>query len=206
MRRIPRELESFIYPNVQFGENAKVGNYVIVGEPPLGRISGELETVIGPNAVLRSHTIIYAGNRIGKNFQTGHHVMVREENDIGDNVSIGSGSVIEGHVRIEDGVRIHSQAFVPEYCILEEGCWLGPNVVLTNAKYPNRPNTKERLTGVKVGRKAVIGANVTILPGVYVGEEAIIGAGSVVTKDVPCEYVVFGSPAKIHRKIIDSRT
>ena len=120
-------------------------------------------------------------------------------------MSIGSGSIVEHHVLIEDGVRIHSQAFVPEYCILEVGCWVGPNVVLTNAKYPNRPDTKEQLTGVRVGRMAVIGANVTILPGLNIGEKAIVGAGSVVTRDVPPEYVVFGSPAKIHRKITESK-
>jgi len=57
--------------------------------------------VIGDGAVIRSHTVIYAGNRIGRGFQTGHGVMIRESNTIGDEVSIGTGSVIEHHVVIE---------------------------------------------------------------------------------------------------------
>lgn len=37
----------------------------------------------------------------------------------------------------------------------------------------------------------------TILPGVTIGENAIVGAGSVVTKDVPDNAVVVGTPAKV---------
>jgi acetyltransferase-like isoleucine patch superfamily enzyme len=190
-------MELMIHPNVVLGEGADMGLYVILGQPPRGRKPGELQTLIGAGAVIRSHTIIYAGNRIGKNFQTGHHVMIREENEIGDDVSVGTGAVVEHHVRIGDGARIHSQAFVPEYCVLEPGCWIGPNAVLTNAKYPNRPDTKENLRGVTVGRGAVVGANATILPGVRIGERALIGAGAVVTRDVPAGAVVYGAAAII---------
>ncbi|GIS23019.1 MAG: hypothetical protein CM15mP123_09210 [Gammaproteobacteria bacterium] len=41
-----------------------------------------------------------------------------------------------------------------------------------------------------------IGANSTILPGIKIGENVTIGAGSVVTKDVPKNSLVFGNPAK----------
>jgi acetyltransferase-like isoleucine patch superfamily enzyme len=192
-------LEYIIHPHVDLGEGAEIGSFVIVGEAPRGRKPGDLKTMIGMGAVIRSHTVIYAGNRIGNNFQTGHHVMIREDNEIGDNVSIGTGTVVEHHIRIGDGARIHSHAFIPEYSVLETGCWIGPNVVLTNAKYPNQPDTKKNLRGVTVGRGAVIGANVTILPGIHIGDNAIIGAGAVVSRDVPAGAVVYGSSAKVRR-------
>jgi acetyltransferase-like isoleucine patch superfamily enzyme len=185
-------MEPLIRPNVTLGEGTEVGPFVILGEPPRGRKPGEMPTWIGPDSVIRSHTVIYAGNRIGARFQTGHHVMIREENEIGGDVSIGTGTVVEHHVRIGDGARIHSQAFIPEYSVLEAGCWIGPHVVLTNAKYPNRPDTKKNLRGVTVGRNAIVGANVTILPGVRIGEGALIGAGSVVTRDVPAGALYYG--------------
>ncbi len=94
--------------------------------------------------MIRSHTVIYAGNTIGRNFQTGNKVNIRESNRIGDNVSVGTLSVIEHHVEIADNVRIHTQVFMPEFSVLEEGCWIGPNVVLTNAKYPLSPGVKDR--------------------------------------------------------------
>ena len=39
--------------------------------------------------------------------------------------------------------------------------------------------------------------NVTVLPGVTIGENAVVGAGAVVTKDVPDNAVVVGTPAKV---------
>jgi acetyltransferase-like isoleucine patch superfamily enzyme len=151
--------------------------------------------------VIRSHTVLYAGNRIGANFQTGHGAMIREENEIADDVSVGTGSVVEHHVRIARGVRIHSQAFVPEFSVLEEECWIGPNVVITNAKYPRSPGVKESLQGALVRRFAKIGANSTLLPGIEIGEYALVGAGSVVTKDVPPRTVVAGNPARVIKTI-----
>ena len=103
------EALAHIHPNVHLGFGAELSAYVIVGVPPRGHLSGDLETRIGEGAVIRSHTVIYAGNVIGKHFQTGHGVLIRELNDIGDEVSVGSHMVIEHHVRLGDGVRIHNQ-------------------------------------------------------------------------------------------------
>ncbi|MGF7060006.1 DapH/DapD/GlmU-related protein [Brassicibacter mesophilus] len=184
------------YPNVIIGCNCEIGDFVIIGEPPRGKKTGDLKTVIGDNAIIRSNTIIYSGNTIGDNFQCGHNVTIRENNAIGNNVSIGTSSCIEHHIVIEDNVRIHSQAFIPEYSTLKNDCWIGPNVVLTNARYPKSKSTKENLKGPTIESGAIIGANSTILPGIKVENNAIIGAGSVVTRDVPEKIVVAGNPAK----------
>lgn len=187
--------------NVSLGEGSTVEDFCIVGTPPRGAKEGELPTTIGEGAVIRSHTVIYAGNTIGRHFQTGNKVNIRESNQIGDNVSVGTLSVIEHHVVIGNNVRIHTQAFIPEFSVLEEGCWIGPNVVLTNAKYPLSPGVKDQLQGPVIRKGAKIGANSTILPGVVVGENALVGAGSVVVKDVPPGAVVVGNPARVIRSI-----
>ncbi len=186
---------AIIHSGVKLGKGCVIEDFVIIAALPKGYRADELKTTIGDNAIIRANTVIYAGNRIGNNFQTGNKANIRELNEIGDYVSIGTLSIIEHHVKIEHKVRIHSQAFIPEYCILEEGCWIGPNVVLTNAKYPNRSDTKHNLQGVTIGKYAVVGANVTILPGVNIREHSIVGAGSVVTKDVAERSVVAGNPA-----------
>ena len=135
--------ERRIYPGVILGTGAMLGDYVIIGEPPRGYAPGELQTILGSAAIVRSHTVIYAGNTIGDHFETGHGVMLRESNMIGNRVSIGSHSVVEHHVNIGDGVRIHSNVFIPEFTILEEGAWVGPCVTFTNALYPLSPGAKQ---------------------------------------------------------------
>jgi len=194
-------LEPRIRPNVTLGADSTISEFCILGEPPRGKKPGELETRIGARAVIRSHTVIYAGNIIGDDFQTGHGALVREENHIGNNVSIGSHSIIEHHVVIGNNVRVHSNVFVPEFSILEDACWLGPNVVITNARYPRSRNVKETLCGATIKRGAKIGANATLLPGVVVGEHALVGAGAVVTRDVPAGAVVVGNPARVIKRV-----
>jgi acetyltransferase-like isoleucine patch superfamily enzyme len=190
-----------VYEGVELGDGSVIEDFAIVGTPPRGKKNGELATIIGDGAVIRSHAVIYAGNVIGKNFQTGNKVNIRELNRIGDNVSIGTLSVIEHHVEIADNVRIHTQVFIPEFSVLEEGCWIGPNVVFTNAKYPQSPGVKDQLVGPVIKRGAKIGANSTILPGVVIGEHALVGAGSVVVSDVPPGAVVVGNPARVIRQV-----
>jgi acetyltransferase-like isoleucine patch superfamily enzyme len=192
-----------VYAGVELGQDSIIEDYCILGVPPRGQKAGDLQTVIGEKAHIRSHTVIYASNRIGKNFQTGNKVNIRELNEIGDNVSIGTLSVVEHHVNIGNNVRIHSQVFIPEHSVLEDGAWLGPNVVLTNAKYPLSPGVKDSLKGPVIRKGAKIGANATILPGVVIGENALVGAGSVVVHDVPDGAVVVGNPARIIKYISD---
>ena len=102
---------------------------------------------------------------------------------IGASVSIGSHSIVEHHVTIGDGVRIHGNVFVPEFSELHDGCWVGPGVILTNARYPNRPDTKRTSKGSRWAG-AVVGAGAVLLPGVMIGEGALVGAGAVVVGDV----------------------
>lgn len=190
-----------IHPNVSLGEGAVIGPFVIIGEPPRGAEPGALVTIIGPAAVIRSHTVIYAGNVIGARFQTGHAALLRELNQIGDDVSIGSHTIIEHHVILGQRVRIHSNVFIPEFSVLEDDVWVGPCVVFTNARYPRGRDVKETLAGPRLLAGAKIGANATLLPGVTIGRGALVGAGAVVVRDVPDGAVVVGNPARVVRSV-----
>lgn len=178
-----------------------VDDYVILGQPFRGASEEELALVIGADAWIRSHSVIYAGSMIGDRFQTGHGVMIREGNEIGSDVSVGTHSIIEHHVVLRDRVRVHSNAFIPEYSIIEDGAWVGPSVVFTNALYPLSRDAKANLCGPHLLPGAKIGANATLLPGITIGRNALVGAGSVVVSDVPDGAVVVGTPAHVVRKV-----
>ena len=47
-----------------------------------------------------------------------------------------------------------------------------------------------------------IGVNVLILKGVTIGHGSVIAAGSIVTRDIPCNCLAAGIPAKVIREKI----
>lgn len=87
---------------------------------------------------------------------------------------------------------------------IEEGVFIGPHCVLATEYHPEDPAHRHELLTrpIVVKRNAWLGADVKVLAGVTIGENAIVAAGSVVTKDVPDNMVVAGSPAKVIREII----
>ncbi len=186
-----------IYKNVNFGGDIKIDDFVIIGEPPIGKNDGDLETIIGENSIIRSHTVIYAGNKIGKNFQTGHHVVIRENNEIGDNVGIGTFGEIAFNVKIGNNVKFHSNCHIYEDTIIEDDVRFNPGVNVLNTKYPYRPGQKPVIEPVLIRRGAIIAAMSTLMPGVKIGRYALVGAGSLVIRNVPDYAVVYGHPAVI---------
>lgn len=56
---------------------------------------------------------------------------------------------------------------------------------------------------IVIGNNVWIGDKATILAGVNIGDNVIVAANAVVTKDVPCNCVVAGVPAKIVKRLND---
>ena len=185
---------AIVSPNVELGPGCVVGEYVILGKAPRGKQDGELPLVIGPGAVIRPFTTIYAGSRIGARLQTGQGASIREDNVLGDDVSVGTHASLEFGNRIGSRVHVHTGCFL-ELTTIEDDVFLGPHVVFTDDPHPMCPAYLDCVRGGIVRKGARIGANSTILPGVEIGADALVGAGSVVRKKVAPRSVVAGDPA-----------
>lgn len=66
---------------------------------------------------------------------------------------------------------------------------------LTNPTVPSKyTNVKKSI--VKIGKHAILGTNVTVLPGVTIGEGAAVGAGALVRKDLEPWTIYVGTDCK----------
>lgn len=129
--------------------------------------------------------------------------------EIGANTKIGAFVEIQKNAKVGNNCKISSHSFLCEGVTIEDGVFIGHSVTFINDKYPRATTGQGELqtesdwsvetTLVKQG--ASIGSGATILCGVTIGEKAIVGAGSVVTRDVPANSVVAGSPARELRKL-----
>ena len=187
-------------PLLDIGRGLVADPSVVLGQTP-SRPIDDHRLVLGADALLRHGTIVYAGTRIGDRFETGHHVIVREQNRIGHDVRIWNATTIDYGCRIGHRVKIHCNGYVAQYTVIEDDVFIGPGVTIANDLHPGCVHSAECMRGPTIRRGAKIGAGATILPFVTIGEQALVGAGSVVTRDVPPETVVYGNPARGSKSI-----
>jgi acetyltransferase-like isoleucine patch superfamily enzyme len=117
--------------------------------------------------------------------------------DLGDDVFVGPFVEIQKNCKIGNKTRISSHSFICEGVEIGENCFIAHGVMFTNDKFTE--NKEEWiLRKTKIGKNVRIGSNATILP-VVIGDNCIIGAGSVVTKDLPNNSLVYGNPATIKK-------
>jgi acetyltransferase-like isoleucine patch superfamily enzyme len=124
---------------------------------------------------------------------------------IGNGCKIASFVEIQRGVSIGSNVKVEAFAFIPTGVTIEAGAFIGPHVCFTNDLYPRAVNESGQqldagdwtVVPTLVQEGASIGANSTILCGVTIGRHALVAAGSVVTRDVPSESLVMGSPARV---------
>jgi acetyltransferase-like isoleucine patch superfamily enzyme len=183
---------SVVHGNVVVGAGAEIGSHSVIGLPTPLASGRPLE--IGPDAVIRSHAVIYEGSTFGPGLETGHHVTLREGLTVGRNLRVGTGADLLGNSMIGDFVRLHSGVFICQSTTIGNFVWIYVRTVFTDDPHP--PND-DCLQGPTIEDFAVVSAQCCVSPGVLIGRGAVVGAASVVTRDVAPGKLAVGTPARV---------
>ncbi|AGH81722.1 putative maltose O-acetyltransferase [Psychromonas sp. CNPT3] len=115
--------------------------------------------------------------------------------EYGVTISIGNNSFINMGATFLDNAPINIGNYV----------LIGPNAQFYTPTHPldhqRRRQWEINCLPIVVSDDVWIGGNVCICQGVHIGARAIIAAGSVVTRDVPADTLVGGSPAKFIKRL-----
>ncbi len=117
--------------------------------------------------------------------------IIRDRVSIGKNAVIMMGAVINIGAEIGEGTMIDMNAVLGARATIGKNAHIGAGAVVAGVLEP--PSA----TPVIIEDNVLVGANAVILEGVKVGKNSVVAAGAIVTKDVPADCVVAGSPAKV---------
>lgn len=186
---------TIIHDNVEIGDNSIICENCIIGEPTFDSYYNENyvnpKTIIGPNSLIRSGTIIYADSIFGEGFKTGNLVSIREKTVFGKRCIVGTQSDVQGDVVFGDYCRLNSHVQIASKYVFGNFVFIYPFVVFTNDPHP----PSNVLVGSSVGDFTQIAAGAVILPGVNIGRHSLIGANSLVGKTVGDFELHAGNPA-----------
>ena len=145
-----------------------------------------------PSSLLHHTSVIWPGT------------LIRAVAAIGASTSIGRDCYVGPGVSIGKNCKIQNQALIYEPCVIGDGVFIGPGVVITNDLNPRavKPSGESKKNGdwvpkaARIESGASLGAGVITVGGITIGKWAMIAAGAVVTTDVPDHALFAGVPAR----------
>ena len=152
---------------------------------------------LGNNCFIGDRVIIFEERRGGK-VKLGNKVEILRDTTLetgpGGQITIGDNSSIHpcGHLySYKENIEIGSGVMIASACALysyDHG--IAPNEII-------RKQPVQSKGPIIIGDEAWLGVRVTVLSGVRIGRGAVIGAGSVVSKNVPDNAIAVGNPARV---------
>lgn len=166
----------------------------------------------GSNLSIIGHFHLYVSRtakmKVGKNFTLVSTHLINPLCNHPSTISVGDGAI----VNIGNNVGMSSPTiWIRKNLTIGNNVNCGGAVLILDSdahslNYLDRRNGKKdmlnrRDKGIVIDDDVLIGMNTIILKGVHIGARSIIGAGSVVTKDIPCDCIAAGNPAKVIKLI-----
>ena len=204
---------AIIHPSATIGPNAHIGPYVVI----------DRDVVIGANATLLAHVVIYPGASIGDHFFAHAYAVVREHCRLGNHVILQNGVVIgadgfgfakddsghwykivqSGPAVLEDNVEVQANACVDRASIGETHIAGGAKIDnLVQVGHGSRVGENSLLCAqaglagsTQVGKNVILAGQVGVAGHCKIGDGVIATAQTGIPNDVPAGAVVSGYPA-----------
>jgi UDP-3-O-[3-hydroxymyristoyl] glucosamine N-acyltransferase len=202
-----------VSPNSKIHSNVFVGEYCVVEEG----------ASIGAGSVIDAHCYIGKNVHLGDNCRLYPNVVIREDCTLGNDVILQSGVVIGGdgfgYARSEIGytrikqigtVVLGDRVEIGANCAVDRGA-LGPTVIGDGVKIDNLVQIAHNVQigensvivsqvgisgSTKLGKWVTLAGQAGLIGHLDIGDRVVVTAQSGVTKDIPADTVVFGSPAR----------
>lgn len=192
-----------IYSQVILEENVTIWDNCVIGRIPMGvksnkrKILTGMSTLIKNGSVIGCNVVIYSGATIGIDNIIGDNSVIRENVLFEEDVVIGFNSSIQYNVIIGKGSRILQQSAVSSYTKIGNNNFISIGFVCVSDKHFGEKGYSEKtVNGPIIGHDNNIGPNVTIISNVSIGNNNTIGAHTLVTKNIGCNGIYYGVPAK----------
>ena len=202
-----------IYEGTQIGSNVTIHDNAVIGKQPMRAKNSILKerpksppVVIGNGCTIGTSSIVYAGAELQQDVFVADLATIRERVTIGERTIVGRGVSIENDCQVGARCKLETNCYITAYSAIGDDAFIAPCVVTTNDNYMARSKERfDKFKGVTVKNGGRIGANATVLPGRVIEEDGAVAAGSVVTKDVPSEVIVAGTPARELRQVAQNQ-
>ena len=199
--------DATIYPFVSIGDEAKVGSRVtlypgafIGSQSVIGEDTVIYSNVtIYPRCVLGKRVIIHAGSVIGadgfgfvKDGEQNMRIPQVGIVEIEDDVEIGANCCVDratfGKTLVKRGVKIDNLVQIAHNVQIGEHSIIVAQVGISGS--------------TKLGKHVTLAGQVGLVDHIEIGDNVMVGAQSGITKDVPPNQIVLGSPHLPHRQFL----
>jgi UDP-3-O-[3-hydroxymyristoyl] glucosamine N-acyltransferase len=194
-----------VYPFVYIGDHAEIGDRVILFP---GVFVGD-KTILGDDTLIYPNVSIYEGCRIGKRVILHSGVVIGSDGfgfardgkrsvkipqvgivEIGDDVEIGANTTVDraamGKTVIKRGVKIDNLVQVAHSVTIGEDSIIVAQVGIAGS--------------TKIGSNVILAGQVGVADHTEIGDNVMVGPQSGVTKDIPPNQVVTGTPHLPHKQ------
>jgi bifunctional UDP-N-acetylglucosamine pyrophosphorylase/glucosamine-1-phosphate N-acetyltransferase len=199
---------TFIDPyNSYVSSEAQVGRDTVI----FPNVSVEGTSQIGDGCTIRS------GTRI-TNSKIGHGVEILDncvivDSEVSSQCTVGPMAHLRGKAKMEEKAKVGNFVELKK-TVLGRGSKASHLTYLGDASIGEKTNIGagtitcnydgKNKHATTIGNDVRIGSDTMLVAPVKVGDGAVTGAGSVVTKDVPANSLVYGAPAKVKKNLLEA--